>query len=104
MGEISLARTKAPLIEKMARFLKKKKVSTMDQDELADWLATGNLPTGWEKHKLHTKKGGRRRDPAIIIDGQGLKFSRFFKFWKTGRKLTRNKGVKVEVDSQYPSL
>jgi hypothetical protein len=80
---------KAPVIRKLKAFLKAKKAPKMGPAELADWLAEVELPPGWEKHKLHTPDGSRRKDPAIIIDGVGLKFSRYF---DTLKRRQRQKG------------
>ncbi len=66
------------VIEKLRDFLNSKRAPAMGNDDLADWLMREDLPPGWEKRKLKAKSGKNRFDPAIIIDGEGLKFSRFF--------------------------
>jgi hypothetical protein len=66
------------VIRKLRDFLVSKRAPAMGNDDLADWLMEAHLPPGWEKEKLKAKSGKNRFDPAIIIDGEGLKFSRFF--------------------------
>ncbi len=89
-GAKRLNQEKAPVIRKLKGFLKANNVPKMEPAALADWLVGAELPPGWKKQKLRTKSGGRRTDPAIIIDGVGLKFSRFFNTRKVGRQ--RQKG------------
>jgi len=66
------------VIEKLRDFLNSKNAPVMGNDDLADWLMQADLPPGWEKRKLKSKAGKNRFDSAIIIDDEGLKFSRFF--------------------------
>jgi hypothetical protein len=68
------------VIRKLRDFLNSKNAPAMGNDDLADWLMEADLPPGWEKRKLKAKSGKNRFDPAIIIEGEGLKFSRFFDF------------------------
>jgi hypothetical protein len=69
---------KTDAIQKLRNFLKEKKAPVMSKNELADWLMATELPSTWRKHKLKSTSGKHRSDPAIIIDGEGLKFGRFF--------------------------
>ncbi len=69
---------KGIVIKKLRDFLNSKNAPVMGNDSLADWLMKADLPRGWEKRKLKARSGKHRSDPAIIIDGEGLKFSRFF--------------------------
>ena len=66
------------VIRKLRDFLNSKRAPAMGNEDLANWLMMTRLPPGWEKGKLKAKSGKNRIDPAIIIDGEGLKFSRFF--------------------------
>jgi len=65
-------------IQKLWDFLKDNKAPVMDKNELADWLLAASLPPTWKKDKLKSTNGKYRSNPAIIIDGEGLKFGRFF--------------------------
>ena len=84
------ARKEAP-IQALQKFLNDQKVARMETPhQLAQFLYDHpSLPTDWDRSKLLTRKGEPRKDPAIIIAGEGLKFSRFFKF--VSREVERRK-------------
>ena len=65
-------------IQELWDFLKVKKAPVMKKNELADWLMAAELPPTWRKDKLKSEKGEYRKNPAIIIGEEGLKFSRYF--------------------------
>jgi len=92
-GAKRLIQEKAPVIRKLKKFLKVNNVPKMEPAALADWLAEAELPPGWKKQKLRTPSGGRRTDPAIIIDGVGLKFSRYFETQQKARQIHKSKVV-----------
>lgn len=88
---------KADAIQKLLKFLQEKKAPVMKKNELADWLMAAELPVTWQKDKLKSTNGDYRSNPAIIIDGEGLKFSRYFaSFDKKSPKLTPPAGAGID--------
>ena len=88
---------KADAIQKLLKFLQEQKAPVMKKNELADWLMAAELPATWKKDKLKSTNGDYRSNPAIIIDGEGLKFSRYFaSFDKKSTKLTPPAGAGME--------
>ena len=75
------ARKEAP-IRALQKFLNDQKVPRMESPhELAQFLFDHpSVPSDWNRSKLLTQDGKARKDPAIIIAGEDLKFSRYFKF------------------------
>lgn len=53
-----------------------RRMKISDVTTLSDWLETVGLPEGWSVRKLRTKRGKRRRDPVIVIDGHDLRLAR----------------------------
>ena len=74
-------------------FLKKNKALDMNPDALVNWLWEHlALPPGWKVAKLRSKTGKPKRNPALVIDGEGLRITRFFEY-KKAKKMSKTKRV-----------
>lgn len=88
--EAERAQKKRAASDQLRAFLNSRKVPKMGEQELAEWLHDcPDLPDGWETKKLKTKAGNNPANPAIIIDGEGLRLRRFLEHVRTPTTKTK---------------
>jgi len=78
-GELKRNEKKTAVVRKLVSFLREQNAPQMDKDGLAQWLFSHpELPSGWDRSRLCSKAGKPIKNAAVVIDGEGLRLTRFF--------------------------